>query len=128
MLSPVSDQAAIAIFMRRITPAEGDVSGPEPPRSPPSSGAALVLGCSWCASQKYCSLGPSGRRKLRVMDVVMNTANTESVLYSLRVKTNLWKGQGEVLNERWCFAGESLSSVLCGILRVCNKGACMGGC
>jgi hypothetical protein len=28
------------------------------------------------------------------------------------------KGHGEILNERWCFAGESLSSVLCGILRI----------
>jgi hypothetical protein len=31
------------------------------------------------------------------------------------------RGQGEVLNKRWSFAGESLPSVLCGILGGCNK-------
>jgi hypothetical protein len=56
MLSPVSDQAAIAIFMRRITPAEGDVSGPEPPRSPPSSGAAWYWGVAGVQARNIAHL------------------------------------------------------------------------
>jgi hypothetical protein len=36
------------------------------------------------------------------------------------------RGQGEVLNKHWSSAGESLPSVLCGILGGCNKEALHG--
>jgi hypothetical protein len=87
------------------------------------------LNCSGITLSAILSLISSYRKHRREPGWAQSgSAPPSCALFNIHcaLKRIYGRGQGEILNERWCFAGESLSIVLCGILGLCNKEAYMG--